>query len=62
MRVGIPFKKMLYHKNTKHQDIKIVESPTMGKTLLLDHEFSFCEKTEAIYHEIMVHPSLQILL
>ena len=34
----------------------------MGRTLLLDGVFMVCEKTEANYHEMMVHPMIQILL
>lgn len=34
----------------------------MGKTLIIDHVFMICEKTEENYHEMMVHPVMQILL
>lgn len=34
----------------------------MGRTLLLDNVFMICEKTEENYHEMMVHPSVQVLL
>lgn len=34
----------------------------MGRTLLLDGVFMICEKTEENYHEMMVHPVMQILL
>lgn len=61
-RFGIPYDKMLHHKQSEFQDVKIVDSPTMGKTLLLDNVFMICEKTEANYHEMMVHPAVQILL
>jgi spermidine synthase len=61
-RFGIPYTKMLYHKKSPYQDIKIVESETIGRTLLLDNIFMICEKTEENYHEMMVHPSVQVLL
>lgn len=53
---------MLYNKKSQYQDVKIVESSTMGRTLLLDNVFMICEKTEENYHEMMVHPSVQIML
>lgn len=34
----------------------------MGKTLIIDHVFMICEKTEENYHEMMVHPVMQMLL
>jgi len=41
-RFGIPYDKMLYNKKSEFQDIKIVESKTMGRTLLLDNVFMIC--------------------
>lgn len=49
-RFGIPFTSMLHHKQSEFQDVKIVDSPTMGRTLLLDNVFMICEKTEENYH------------
>ncbi len=60
--MGIPYDTILYDKKSQYQDVKIVESPTMGRTLILDNVFMICEKTEENYHEMMVHPAVQMLL
>ena len=41
-RHGIPYDKMLFHKQSEFQDVKIVDSPARGRTLLLDNVFQIC--------------------
>ncbi len=61
-RLGIPYQSVLYDKKSQYQDVKIIDSPTMGRTLILDNVFMICEKTEESYHEMMVHPAVQMML
>ena len=44
-KLGLPYSEILYHKQSKYQDVKIVESPTVGRLLILDNIFRICEKT-----------------
>ncbi|MDQ7031336.1 MAG: hypothetical protein Q9M37_01265 [Desulfonauticus sp.] len=42
-------------KKTKYQELALIQSPTFGKTLLLDNICQISEVDEFIYHELLVH-------
>jgi spermidine synthase len=41
---------------TRYQDYQIIESPSLGKALILDGILQSAQCDEAIYHEALVHP------
>ncbi|MFC2040532.1 polyamine aminopropyltransferase [Chloroflexota bacterium] len=49
---------VLYEGRSKYQDIRIFESPMIGKCLVLDNKIQSSEKDEFIYHEGIVHPAM----
>lgn len=51
-------KKLLFHKKTKFQDIKIFDLAELGKSLVIDGIPQSCVKEEWIYHEALIHPAL----
>lgn len=51
-------KKLLFHKKTEFQDIKIFDLAEVGKSLVIDGIPQSCVKDEWIYHEVLIHPAL----
>ncbi|MFY0665558.1 MAG: polyamine aminopropyltransferase [Natronospirillum sp.] len=49
---------LLFEFRTEHQHLEIVETPFMGRVMLLDGIVQTTEKDEFIYHEMMVHVPL----
>ena len=47
-----------YVGKSQYQDIKIIESPALGKSLVLDSKIQSSTVDEFIYHESLVHPSM----
>ncbi|WP_430460913.1 polyamine aminopropyltransferase [Thalassolituus sp. LLYu03] len=50
--------KVLFEIKTEHQHLEIVETPFMGRVMLLDGVVQTTEKDEFMYHEMMVHVPL----
>lgn len=50
--------KSLYAGQTRFQKIEVIETPELGRVLLLDDITQVAEKDEYQYHEPMVHPSV----
>lgn len=48
---------LLHHSKSQWQDIKVIENPEMGKTLVLDDYIMVSQKDEHQYHELIVHPN-----
>lgn len=56
--VGVEAKKKLYEARSPHQTIDIFDTVGFGTMLFLDGSIQLSSKTEAVYHEMLVHPSL----
>ncbi len=58
--VGLVLKvsRVLYSSKTKYQEIDIVESPDLGKCLIIDGAIQSSTFDEYIYHESLVHPAM----
>jgi len=50
--------KIIYEVRTPYQYIQVVESPTFGKTLIIDGDVQSSLVDEYIYHESLVHPAM----
>lgn len=50
--------KVLFEFKTEHQHLEIVQTPFMGRVMLLDGVVQTTEKDEFMYHEMMVHVPL----
>lgn len=50
--------KTLYQCQTAFQELSIVQSPSYGKALVLDHRWQTCTGDEFLYHEPLVHAPL----
>lgn len=48
---------LLHHSKSQFQDIKVIDNPEMGKTLVLDDYIMVSQKDEHQYHELIVHPN-----
>lgn len=50
--------KVLFEIKTEHQHLQIIDTPFMGRVMLLDGVVQTTERDEFIYHEMMVHVPL----
>lgn len=50
--------RVLYSGKTKYQEVDIVESPDLGKCLIIDGAIQSSTFDEYIYHEALVHPAM----
>lgn len=54
---GFRFARRLLAQRTAYQQLEILESPQLGRTLRLDGRFMTAETEEFFYHEALVHPA-----
>lgn len=54
---GFRFARRLLSLRTACQDLELLESPLLGRTLRLDGHFMAAENEEFFYHEALVHPA-----
>ena len=54
---GFRFQRRLLSTRTRHQQLELLESTQLGRTLRLDGRFMTSEKDEFFYHEALVHPA-----
>ena len=50
-------RRVLVRERTPFQDMRIVQSDSLGKALVLDGLWQTCEADEFLYHEPLVHPA-----
>ena len=60
LKVGIPYTKKLFEKDSPFQNIKIIKSKGYGNMLINDDRIMTCERDEFIYHEMIAHVPLFI--
>ena len=58
LKTGFPYKKKLFDKNSKYQNVKVIETKGYGKMLINDNIVMTCEKDEFVYHEMISHVPL----
>ncbi|MBC6415390.1 MAG: polyamine aminopropyltransferase [Bdellovibrionales bacterium] len=58
LKIGIPYTKKLFEKNSKFQNVKILKTKGYGNMLINDNVIMTCERDEFIYHEMMAHVPL----
>jgi spermidine synthase len=54
---GFRFQRRLLYTRTRYQQLELLESDQLGRTLRLDGRFMTSEKDEFFYHEALVHPA-----
>lgn len=54
---GFRFERRLVSRATRFQQLDLLESSELGRTLLLDGHFMTSEADEFFYHEALVHPA-----
>jgi spermidine synthase len=54
---GFRFARRLLWRSTPFQQLELLESAQLGRTLLLDGHFMTSERDEFFYHEALVHPA-----
>lgn len=54
---GFSFSQRLLSRPTRVQHLELLDSPQLGRTLLLDGHFMTSERDEFFYHEALVHPA-----
>lgn len=50
--------RVLTWKRTRYQDLAIIDTPSLGRALLLDGNWQSCTTDEFLYHEPLVHPAM----
>ncbi|MDE0092214.1 MAG: polyamine aminopropyltransferase [Oligoflexia bacterium] len=58
IKIGIPYKKKLFEKNSKYQNVKVIETEGFGNMLINDNIVMTCERDEFVYHEMITHVPL----
>jgi spermidine synthase len=58
LAISCEIKEVLYSKKSKFQDIKVVDTKTFGKMLLLDDVIQTTIKDEFVYHEMITMVAL----
>lgn len=58
---GLKCSKKLYEAQSPFQKIQILETPAMGRILILDGCFMVTQKDTFIYHEMLIHPAMSHL-
>lgn len=58
VRLALHVQERLVSTRTEYQDLEIVRTSALGKTLLLDRRIMLTERDEAFYHEMLVHPAM----
>jgi len=58
---SVRYSKKLYGQNSEFQKIEIFDTEVMGRVLILDGCFMVTEKDTFIYHEMLVHPAMNVL-
>ena len=58
MTLGYRIKKVLYSGKTQYQSVDIIETDTLGTSLVLDGKTQSSSVDEYIYHESLVHPAM----
>jgi spermidine synthase len=53
--MGLEIQEMLLEEKTKYQDLKVFQSTTWGKVLVLDGVIQLTEKDEMSYQEMLAH-------
>ena len=53
--MGLEIQEMLLEQRTKYQDLKVFQSTTWGKVLVLDGVIQLTEKDEMSYQEMLAH-------
>ena len=51
-------RRVLVDRVTRHQHLRIVETGTHGKAMVLDGKWQSCTRDEFLYHEPLVHPAM----
>lgn len=52
------FKKHVYSKKTRFQQVDIVDTQNLGRVVILDKKVQSSESDEFVYHEALVHPAM----
>ncbi len=55
---GLRVKGVVHRERSELQSIEVVDTPALGRVLVLDGIFQTAERDERAYHEMMVHPAL----
>ncbi len=55
MKQSLQVEEKIFEKDSKYQKIEVYKSNELGNILVLDDHAMFCEKDEAIYHEMLSH-------
>lgn len=55
---GYALSHILFHDDTKYQDVLIADTVSFGRALMLGGSIQSTEYDEALYHEMLVHPAM----
>jgi len=55
LKIGIPYIKKLFEKDSNFQNIKVLKTKGYGNMLINDNIIMTCERDEFIYHEMIAH-------
>ena len=58
LQTGFYYKKKLFDKNSKYQNVKVIKTKGFGNMLINDNIVMTCERDEFVYHEMIVHVPL----
>jgi spermidine synthase len=58
---SVRYSRKLFDETSRFQRIEVFDTEVMGRVLLLDGCFMVTQRDAFIYHEMLVHPAMQVL-
>ena len=58
LKTGFVYKKKLFDKDSRYQNVKVIQTKGFGNMLINDDIVMTCERDEFVYHEMIAHVPL----
>ena len=58
LKIGIPYLKKLFEKDSQFQNVKVLKTKGYGNMLINDNVIMTCDRDEFVYHEMIAHVPL----
>lgn len=59
--LSLRYNEVLFNETSPYQQVRVFDTPSFGKMLAINNMVMCTERDEAHYHEMIVHPAMQLL-
>lgn len=59
--LSLRYNEVLFNETSPYQQVRVFDTPSFGKMLTINNMVMCTERDEAHYHEMIVHPAMQLL-